>query len=64
MRPGIYKKDYNPTSRDEKLLFEMKTIMNKRISTTDSGEEKIGELEEIIMEVIKNEVQLEKKIII
>lgn len=44
-------------------LFEMKTIVNKRNGTIDSGE-KIGELEEIIMEAIKNEIQWEKKIII
>lgn len=50
MRPGRYKKDPNPTSRDE----ECSQRDNWPI---DSGEENISELEEIAMETVKNETQ-------
>lgn len=39
----------------------MKTTVNKRIDTIDSGEEKISELEEIVTETIKMKYNEKRK---
>ena len=40
-----------------KTMSEMKSTLDETTGRTDSGEEKISELEEIAMETIINEIQ-------